>query len=172
MSINNELALQNEIAELRAALKTAQQKEARAKKRSDDMVEAVYQAARDAARTTPTHKPVPFRKDSRKGKSEVALVHATDWQLGKRTVSFGISTLAKRMEQFTDKIMALTDLQRADHPVKDCTIMFGGDMVEGIGIFPGQAYEVEAHLFEQLFEATAVMESMVVSLSNFFEKVS
>ena len=171
MALDREIQLEAEIADLRAALKTAQQKEARAKKRSDDMVEAVYQAARDAARATPTRKPVPFKKDTRKGKTEVALVHATDWQLGKRTVSFGVSTLAKRIEQFTEKVMTLTDIQRADHPVKECTLMFGGDMVEGIGIFPGQAYEVEAHLFEQLFEATSVMETMEASLAGFFEKV-
>jgi hypothetical protein len=73
---------------------------------------------------------------------------------------------------FTEKVMELTAIQRAHHPVKEATLMFGGDMVEGIGIFPGQAYEVEAHLFEQLFEASRVMESMVASFAGFFEKVN
>jgi hypothetical protein len=49
--------------------------------------------------------------------------------------------------------------------------MFGGDMVEGITIFPGQAWEVEAHLFEQLFETVAIEESLVRTLAGFFEKV-
>jgi len=75
------------------------------------------------------------------------------------------------MEQFTSKVFELTEIQRAHHPVRECVVMFGGDMVEGIGIFPGQAYEVEAHLFDQLFEASRVMESMVASLAGFFEKV-
>lgn len=171
MSLSDDARLEQEIIELRQALKVAQQKEARAKKRSDDMVEAVYQAAKSASQAATRAKPITFKKDTRKGKSEVALIHATDWQLGKRTVSFGISTLAKRMEQFTEKITELTTIQRAHHPVKECVLLFGGDMVEGIGIFPGQAYEVEAHLFEQLFEATSIMESMVLSLSQFFEKV-
>lgn len=171
MSLGDDINAQAEIAELRQALRSAQQKEARAKKRSDDLVEAVYQAARDAARAVPNSKVITPKKDGRKGKPEVALVHATDWQLGKRTVSFGISTLAERMEQFTAKVMELTTIQRAHHPVKECVLMFGGDMVEGIGIFPGQAYEVEAHLFDQMFEATRLMETMVVSLAGFFEKV-
>jgi hypothetical protein len=171
MSLADDIGAQAEIAELRQALRQAQQKEARAKKRSDDLVEAVYQAARDAARAVPNHRIITPRKDKRKGKAEVALVHATDWQLGKRTVSFGIETLGSRMEQFTSKVFELTEIQRAHHPVKECVVMFGGDMVEGIGIFPGQAYEVEAHLFDQLFEASRVMESMVASLAGFFEKV-
>ena len=50
--------------------------------------------------------------------------------------------------------------------------MFGGDMVEGLGIFPGQQYEVEAHLYEQLFEASRIMQKMVLSFAGFFEKLS
>jgi hypothetical protein len=171
MSLADDIGAQAEITELRQALRQAQQREARAKKRSDDLVEAVYQAARDAARAVPNPRTLTPKKDGRKGKAEVALVHATDWQLGKKTVSFGIGTLASRMEQFTEKVMSLTEIQRAHHPVKDCVLLFGGDMVEGIGIFPGQAYEVEAHLFDQLFEASRIMETMVRSLAGFFDKV-
>ena len=171
MSLADDIGAQAEIAELRSALRQAQQREARAKKRSDDLVQAVYQAARDAARAVPNSRILIPSKDKRKGKAEVALVHATDWQLGKKTVSFGVSTLSARMEQFTEKIFELTEIQRAHHPVKECVLLFGGDMVEGIGIFPGQAYEVEAHLFDQLFEATRIMETMVRSLAGFFDKV-
>jgi hypothetical protein len=171
MSLADDIGAQAEIAELRSALRQAQQREARAKKRSDDLVQAVYQAARDAARAVPNPRTLTPSKDKRKGKAEVALVHATDWQLGKKTVSFGVSTLSARMEQFTEKIFELTEIQRAHHPVKECVLLFGGDMVEGIGIFPGQAYEVEAHLFDQLFEATRIMETMVRSLAGFFDKV-
>ena len=140
MSLADDIGAQAEIAELRSALRQAQQREARAKKRSDDLVQAVYQAARDAARAVPNPRTLTPSKDKRKGKAEVALVHATDWQLGKKTVSFGVSTLSARMEQFTEKIFELTEIQRAHHPVKECVLLFGGDMVEGIGIFPGQAY--------------------------------
>ena len=171
MSLADDIGAQAEIAELRSALRQAQQREARAKKRSDDLVQAVYQAARDAARAVPNPRTLTPSKDKRKGKAEVALVHATDWQLGKKTVSFGVSTLSARMDQFTEKIFELTEIQRAHHPVKECVLLFGGDMVEGIGIFPGQAYEVEAHLFDQLFEATRIMETMVRSLAGFFDKV-
>lgn len=171
MSFREEAEIAAEIQELRSALKRSQQAESKAKRKSADLVAAVYQATLDAARAADRPKVVAPKKDKRSTKAEVALIHATDWQLGKRTVSYGIETLHKRMSLFTEKVMELTAIQRAHHPVKEATLMFGGDMVEGIGIFPGQAYEVEAHLFEQLFEASRVMESMVASFAGFFEKV-
>lgn len=172
MSFREEAEVAAEIQELRSALKRAQQNEAKAKRKSADLVAAVYQATLDAARAADRPKVVSPKKDKRSTKGEIALIHATDWQLGKRTVSYGIETLGKRMSLFTEKVMELTAIQRAHHPVREATLMFGGDMVEGIGIFPGQAYEVEAHLFEQLFEAARVMESMVASFAGFFEKVN
>jgi hypothetical protein len=171
VSLRDEAQNDTEISDLRAALKRAQQAEAKAKRKSADLVAAVYQATLDAARAADRPKVVAPKKDTRSTKPEVALIHATDWQLGKRTVSYGMETCAKRMSLFTEKVMELTTIQRAHHPVKQATLLFGGDMVEGIGIFPGQAYEVEGHLFEQLFETSRIMESMVASFAQFFEKV-
>lgn len=163
---------ENELAELRKALKTAQQNEFRAKIKSQGIIEAVYSAAKDAALAVgSTNKFVVPKKDTRKGKSEVALVHATDWQCGKKTQSYDINVLSQRMEEFSKKVMELTEIQRHHHPVKECVLMFGGDMVEGVSIFPGQAYEIEAHLFEQLFEVSRIMESMVRTMARYFEKV-
>jgi hypothetical protein len=76
------------------------------------------------------------------------------------------------MEQLAQKVMELTTLQRTHHPVRECTLMFGGDMVEGITIFPGQAWEVEAHLFEQLFETVRIEETLVRTFAAFFDKVN
>lgn len=165
--------MEGEVNELRKALKKAQQAESRAKIKSEGIIEAVYQAARDAALATGNAKKTQVlpKKDSRKAKSEVALVHATDWQCGKRTISYDIATLSKRMVEFTSKVIELTQIQRAHHPVRDCVLMFGGDMVEGVSIFPGQAYEIEAHLFEQLFEVSRIMEQMVTTLAEHFEHV-
>ena len=165
------LEVQAELADLRQALKTAQVQEARAKRKSRDIVDAVYRAAKDSSVAVGRGQQTPPKKDPRKAKAEVALVHATDWQLGKKTVSYGISTCAQRMKQLTDKVVQLTTIQRAHHPVKNCVLMLGGDMVEGVSIFPGQAYEIEAFLFEQLFEASKVMETMIRDLAANFEKV-
>lgn len=174
MSLADDINAQDEIAELRKALKRAQQAEYKAKRANETITEAVFAAAHEAAlasgrgKSLPVPKPV---KDARKGKAEHALIHPTDWQLGKKTAGYDIETCSKRMEQFTQKVMELTELQRTHHPVRESTIMFGGDMVEGITIFPGQAWEVEAHLFEQLFETVRIEEMIVRTLAAFFEKV-
>ena len=166
--------LENEISELRRALKTSQLAHSRAKINSSGVVDAVYDAAKDAALATGYAKQTQTipKKDARKVKAEVALVHATDWQCGKKTISFDIATLSKRIDTFTEKVIELTTIQRAHHPVKDCVVMLGGDMVEGVSIFPGQAYEIEAHLFEQLFEVTRITEQMIRKFASFFEKVT
>lgn len=174
MSLADDINAQDEIAELRKALKRAQQAEYKAKRANEIITEAVFAAAHEAAIASGRGKPLPLPKpvkDSRKGKAEVALIHPTDWQLGKRTAGYGIEKCAERMEQFTQKVMELTELQRTHHPVRECVVMFGGDMVEGITIFPGQAWEVEAHLFEQLFETVRIEEMIVRTLAAFFEKV-
>jgi hypothetical protein len=57
--------------------------------------------------------------------------------------------MSKRIGLFLDKAQAITEIQRADHPVKSCTILFGGDMVEGLFNFPTQAFEIDSTIFEQ-----------------------
>lgn len=174
MSLSDDIRKEDEITELKKALKRAQQAEYKAKRANEDIIDAVFNAAREAAMATPRSKPVQQKptKDTRKTRPEVALVHATDWQLGKKTAGYGIEKCSERMEQFVEKVYELTTLQRSHHPVKECTLMFGGDMVEGITIFPGQAWEIEAHLFEQLFETVRIEEMIVRSLAGFFEKVN
>ena len=174
MSLSDDIRKEDEVTELRKALKRAQQAEYKAKRANEDIIDAVLMAAREAALAAGPGRMAPIKpaKDTRKNKAEVALIHATDWQLGKKTADYGIEKCSQRMEQFVDKIAELTELQRTHHPVRECTLMFGGDMVEGITIFPGQAWEVEAHLFEQLFETVRIEEMMVRSVARIFEKVN
>lgn len=171
MKFTESVDLQQEVEELRSALARSQRKEAVAKKKNADIVEAVYEAASDAIRATKPIKIKPVKVDKRSDRGEVALVHLTDWQAGKKTVSYGMTTLRERMQLMTDKVIQLTEIQRAHHPVRECVVMLGGDMVEGIGIFPGQAYEVEAHLFEQLFEVVSTIQAVVMQFASVFEKV-
>lgn len=168
---NEVLSQSEEIIELRRALKTAQLATARAQRKTADNIEAVYRAAKDASLATGKPPKFPIYKMTKGKNPEVALVHATDWQLGKRTADYGVTTCRTRIDQLVTKVLSLTEIQRSHHPVNECVVMFGGDMVEGVGIFPGQAYEIEAHLFTQLFEVAGIMESMLQRLSAHFTKV-
>ena len=172
MKLNEQARLEQEVIDLRKALLNSQRSEGRAKAKTSDLIDAVHEAARLSLLATPRTKLQPPLKDIRKGKAEVALVHLTDWQAGKQTVSYDIGTLSARIEQMVDKVVQLTVIQRAHHPVKDCVVMLGGDMVEGLGIFPGQVYEVGAHLFEQMFEVVRIIEQAIRTLAINFENVT
>lgn len=170
---DSSLAVNTEIVELRKALKTAQLGASRSKRRGEELVNAVYSAAHAAALASGPGVPSKVAlKDKRKSRGEVALIHTTDWQIGKLTSSYNVDVCARRIKELTEKVVHLTEIQRSHHPVRSCTVMFGGDMVEGITIFPGQAYEVEATLFTQLFEAAKIMETQIRTLSVNFETVN
>jgi hypothetical protein len=172
MKLSDQARLEQEVIDLRKALLNSQRSEGRAKAKTSDLIDAVHEAARLSLLATPRTKLQSPLKDIRKGKAEVALVHLTDWQAGKQTVSYDIGTLSARIEQMIDKVVQLTVIQRAHHPVKDCVVMLGGDMVEGLGIFPGQVYEVGAHLFEQMFEVVRIIEQAIRTLAVNFENVT
>ncbi len=170
MSLKSDLEHAKELEELREALKRSLQNEAKLRRRTDDMVAAIYRAAKDAALASSRPKRVTkIKRDRRNTLGEIALIHSTDWQAGKRTTTFDLKILRSRIELFTEKVLYLTDIQRAHHPVREGVLMLGGDMVEGLTVFPGQSWEVEAHLFEQLFEVTSIAETMIRRLAQNFE---
>lgn len=161
-----------EVVELRETCRRLERRLARATARTSDLVDAVYQAARDAAVIVGPAVIKPAAKDRRRAAGEVCLIHATDWQAGKRTPSYDLNVLEDRAGRFVDKVRGLTAIQRADHPVRSCVVMLGGDMVEGVDIFPGQAWELETTLYEQLFTTARILEGFLASLAGDFERVT
>jgi hypothetical protein len=161
-----------EIAELRRALQRTQKQLQQAKQRTDELVEATIQASHDAVISLGKIPPIKEPStDKRRTKTEVALWHLTDWQGAKRTQSYDSEVMRKRVMNFAEKAVAITDIQRADHPVKDLTIMFGGDMVEGLFNFPGQVFEIDSTLFEQYVNVSRLLVEVVrYALAN-YEKV-
>lgn len=162
-----------EIVELRKALQRTQKQLQQAKQRTDELVEATTQSCYDAvlalgklpeAKTPET--------DKRRTKPEVALWHLTDWQGSKKTQSYNTEIMRKRVMSFAEKAVRITDIQRADHPVREAVIMFGGDMVEGLFNFPGQVFEIDATLFEQYVNVARLCEQVVRFALNNYEKVS
>ncbi len=163
----------SEMKELRQSMLRLQKKYSQLKNDRLDLTEAVYQGAKDAFLTMGKIPPVPApTTDKRKGKAEVAVVHATDWQGSKVTTSYSSEVMEKRVMQFAEKIKRLTDIQRADHPVKEATIMFGGDMVEGLFNYPAQLWEIDQSLFGQFTTVTDLLVKFVRYNLATFEKVT
>ena len=171
MSIEDEALREVEVAELRAALRREQAARAKAQAKVEELVEAVYQAAKDAALVVGRPGPVARPPRDRRSGEEYALLHLTDWQLGKVTQSYSIEKAEQRVAQAVDKAIRITQVQRADHPVRVCVLMLGGDLIEGVQIFAGQAWEVEGSQFHQVFRAAAVVERSILSLLASFDKV-
>jgi len=164
----------DDVKELRNALYRLQKQLLKAKTKTEDLVEATHQAAYDAMLTMGPIKPVaePKVAKSVKGKPEVALWHMTDWQGAKRTTTYNSDVMRKRVLEFAEKAVRITEIQRADHPVKDCYILFGGDMVEGLFNFPGQAFEIDATLFEQYVNVSRLCVDVVRYALAHYEKVT
>jgi hypothetical protein len=136
-------------ADLRRALTRALRDLAKAKAKTADLVDAVYRATKDSIVADPIRPVAAPDKDRRKGRSEVALWHLTDWQGSKVTPSYNSEVMRERVHRFVDKAERITQIQRAEHPVRECHILFGGDMVEGLFNFPTQPFQVDATLFQQ-----------------------
>jgi len=159
----------DDVVELRNALMRLQKQLLQAKQRTDDLVEVTHQAAHDATLAMGPITPVPAPAVSKsKKKAEVALWHMTDWQGAKRTTSYNSEVMRTRVLSFAEKAVRITDIMRADHPVNDCVIMFGGDMVEGLFNFPGQAFEIDSTLFEQYVNVSRLCVDVVrYALANY-----
>lgn len=151
-----------ELDELRRLVADLQGRLRKERNEKEALVEAVFAGARDALAAYGPIPPVPApAKDTRKRKGEVALWHLTDWQGSKATSSYSTEVMQERVMRFCDKAAKLTDIQRADHPVDECVILFGGDMCEGLFNYPAQLSEIDSSLFGQ-FTAVARLEADVV----------
>lgn len=171
-AVATEAAQAAEIADLRGVNHRLLRQLARAKARNEDLVDAVYRATRDALIADPfTSTPRPPR-DRRLRREESGLWHLTDLQGGKRTTSYDSKVMARRVATFADKAEAITDIQRADHPVKAATVLFGGDMVEGLFNFPTQPFEIDATLMDQWRNVTHALVGTVRRALSIYEVVT
>jgi hypothetical protein len=158
--------------ELRRQLRSLELKYRRAKAKSAELVEAVYQAAKDAAVIQGNPPAVPKPKvDRRQKRAEAALLLLSDWHVGKHTPSFNTDVAANRVQLLGEKTVKITEIERADHPVRDCHCLLTGDMVENVAIFPGQPFEVDSTTFQQVFACASSLEGLLRHLLSTFQTV-
>ena len=171
--LGDEFRAEDEAQELRRGLIQTQRQLAKLKARTDELVAATHEAAKTAMLALGPVPPVPAPKPRQgKGRTEVALWHLTDWQGAKLTATYNSQVMRERVLRFCDKAAQITEIQRADHPVNDCTIMFGGDMVEGLFNFPTQAHEIDSTLFEQYVNVSRLIVDVVRRALATYRKVT
>ncbi len=172
-ALGDEIEQQRRLDELERTCNRLQRQLSDAKAKTAELVDAVVQAAHDAQLIAGKPKLIPAPKGrSGAGDAEWALVHLSDWQLGKRTEDYDTDVCIERVKYVVDRVRRITAIQRKDHPVPGCVILFGGDMVEGGGgIFPGQAYEVDSTGYAQIMAASNLMAEVVLAMLSDFEHV-
>lgn len=139
------------------------------KAQTGEMVKAVYDAAHEAFTSLPTPKVPKPTFDASDEDEETAVVVLGDWQLGKKTPTYSSDICAKRIELLGDKVLRITNIQRADHPIKHLRVWLVGDIVEGEDIFPGQSHLVDASLYGQVgvYGPRILREFVLKMLANF-----
>ena len=162
MALGDEIREHSEAEELRRALVQVQRQLAKAKQRTDELVAATHEASKAAMLALGPVGKVPAPSlVKRKGSPEVALWHLSDWQGAKLTTTYNSEVMRERVLRFCQKATQITAIQRAHHNVDDVTIMFGGDMVEGLFNFPTQAHEIDSTLFEQYVNVSRLIVDVV-----------
>jgi hypothetical protein len=140
----------------------------------NETVNAIYAAAYDAfANVNIT---VPEKKElkrSGQGDAEVAVAVFADWQLGKLTPDYDSEVLAQRIELYTEKMLKIVEMQRADHPVDTLHVWLLGDIVEGEEIFPGQSHLLDSGLYRQVgINGPEVLSKFLATALQNFSKVN
>lgn len=144
----------------------------KAKDRTNKLVEVVSQAAYDASISMgPILAVPPPQPDKRTRKSEAALWVLTDWQGAKLTTTYNSEVMRERVMKYCDIAEKITNIQKADHPIRDCVVTFGGDMVEGLFNFPQQPFEVDQTIFGQYVTVSRLIVDVVRRALAIYDKV-
>ena len=136
-------------APLKDALARALRQLEKAKASREELVQAVYRAARDSSAALHL-KPVPPPPADGRPEPEVAVAMLGDLQLGKVTPTYNSKVCEERIERYGDIALKLVKVQRGDHPVRTARVWMLGDMIEGITVFPGQPWHVDSSLYRQI----------------------
>lgn len=157
-------------ADLRTANRRLLQKLEKAKASKEELVEAVYRAALDAA-STMTIPSIAAPKVGKGKSEEVAICLLADWQAGKTTPDYDSSVTGQRVRRYAEKVTRIIELQRSHHPVNEAHIFLLGDLLEGEEIFPGQAHRIDASLYNQVFSTAELLAEVVRTVAASVPKV-
>lgn len=125
--------------------------------------------------------PRKFRKIIYKGdyKPQSLVVLFSDAQIGEKVDleetqlgEYNIEIFKKRVENYYDSIMSITDRHRKTTPINDLHIFMLGDIVEGSQIYRGQGSRITDNLMDQFFKGKDIVSRFVSEISGNFEKVN
>ncbi len=142
------------------------------KSKQSDLYEAALSAVSSSMSVLDLKTAKRPERDKRSRKGETAAVTLADWQLGKVTPTYNSEVCARSIATLADKVVSLTEIQRAAHPVRDIHVWLIGDLVENELIFPGQGHEIDSSFFEQaLVNGPEILYPFLTTMLENFENV-
>lgn len=136
-----------------------------------DAAEEMYRAAFDALSSIelkPVKEPKP---KSAPGPEEFANPLVADLQIGKGSATYSPDICRDRVEQYGDKVVSITDVQRSDHPVNHAHVHLLGDFVENECTYPGQQNNNLTSLYQQMVDGVEIVSDFLRRMLSNFETV-
>ena len=133
------------IRELRSENKKLRDRLISAGANTEILIEAVRQALEDYE--PPSLKAVAKRPSKRD--TEAVVLHISDTQFGKITKSYDSEIAAKRVSEYTERVLRCISAHREYATIDEAHIYLGGDMVEGELVFPGQSHLIDQPVIDQ-----------------------
>lgn len=132
--------------------------------------DAIFEAIEEVVITPPVARRAKVKDPD--ATEEICVAMLSDVQLGKITVDYDSEVAILRVQRYASKIVALARIQNADHPVKRCRVQLIGDIVEGEGIFPHQAHEIDSGIYRQIgVNGPRLLSEFILTLLTFFDTV-
>ena len=155
---------EEQIAYLRTTNQRLYRENIKLKVEKKEVATAVYTAVREFLTKTPNAVVAPPREPTpRTTNEEVAIWVLSDWQYGKKTVTYNMAECEAAIATYVDKALRITDMQRSDHPVNEVKIWCLGDMLEGEAIFPSQAHHIDGSLHAQVIRCAELISKHVIT---------
>jgi len=105
-------------------------------------------------------------KEIRKRESFIILI--SDVHIGRVTPNHDWNIIQRKRDKLLKHLVEIHDLQRTIHEFKESYLVFLGDIIDGEGIFPSQAIELEMYVRKQTNCALEFIEPILEwSLHNF-----
>ncbi len=156
---------------------------AKARKSQEDKAEekwAMLQAAITESMCRVKEVPciVGKKQDGVKRHTEIPVLHLTDLHIGERHEGttdierYNKTIFEKRMAYLTSKVIHITqDLMSKSYNLPELRIIMSGDIVSNEVLFPGQPFEIDMVVMDQIFEGAKIIAENINEMSKYFPKI-
>lgn len=102
---------------------------------------------------------------------EIAVLNLGDLHFGKKTTRYNVEIAKQRFANVITGVKKITALHRKAYPIRRLVILWGGDIVDGEGIYPTQPHHTDQHLMNQIFSVAPDIADHLGELAQFFDEV-